>query len=172
MWPLHRDAAAPPAPRGARGYTLVEMILVIMIMTIVGGVTTHVILESMKVYARSMPAQNASYQARTCIERMKRELRDLQDRGSITEMSTTRFTFDDSTDASITYALAGDTLTRNGDLLARGVTAFSLTYWGVGGSVAATVEDLHLVELDLTVECGGQAFRAQSAVFPRVLGHE
>lgn len=155
-----------------RGYTLIEMVLSLSIMIIVGGVASHVILQSMKVYSRTVPATDAAYQVSSSIERMKREIRAMKDRESLTEMTSTALSFENAADETISYEYSGGMLTRNGDLLAEGVTSFSFEYWQADGTAAITKADLRLLEIDLTVERGGQVRRMHTAVFPRVLGHD
>ena len=100
-----------------------EMLTVILIMGIIGLTTSVVIMESMKVYARTVPGLDASYQARLATDRMKREIRDLDGTASITVFTATALTFDNTSGDTIAYDLTGSDLTRNGDLLAQGVTS-------------------------------------------------
>ena len=151
------------------GYTLMEMVVVMTIMSIVGMVSSYVIIESMKVYARTAPALEATYQARLSAERMKREIRDMKDTASITVFTATALTFDDSSSNMIAYSLSGGNLSRNGDLLAQGGTSLTFSYWKSDGTSASVAADLHLVEIDLTVQRGNEPYRLQAAVFPRVL---
>jgi len=153
----------------ARGYTLVEMVAVITILSIVGMASSLVVLESMRVYARTVPALDATYEARLASQRFKMDLRDMQE-GSITTFSPAALSFQLSGGQSISYGLSGPNLLRNGDLLARGVSSFGITYWKSDGTGATTAAEVHLVEIDLTVQSAGQTFRIQSAVFPRSLG--
>jgi prepilin-type N-terminal cleavage/methylation domain-containing protein len=152
-----------------RGYTLVEMVAVITILGIVGTVSSYVIFESMRVYARTVPALDATYQAHLAAERMKSDLRDME-AGSITTFTPTALTFRLSSGQTIAYTVSGSSLLRNGDLLAKGAGAFGLTYWKDDGTSATSAANVHLVELDLTVQAAGQPYRVQSAVFPRSLG--
>jgi prepilin-type N-terminal cleavage/methylation domain-containing protein len=152
-----------------RGYTLVEMVAVMTILGIVGMVSSYVIFESMKVYARTVPALDASYQARLAVERMKSDFRDMK-AGSITTYTSTALTFQLSAGQTIAYSLSGSNLLRNGDLLAKGVSAFTFGYRKEDGTSATAAVDLHLLELDLTVQTAGQPYRVQTAVFPRNLG--
>jgi len=152
-----------------RGYTLVEMVAVITILGIIGMVSSYVVFSSMEIYARTVPAMDATYQARLAVERMKNEIRDMK-AGSITTFTSTALTFQLSAGQTIAYSLSGSNLLRNGDLLARGVTAFGLAFWKANGTAASTAVDLHLVEIDLTVQTGDQPYRVRTAVFPRNLG--
>ncbi len=151
------------------GYTLVEMVAVMTILSVVGLVSSYVIIESMKVYARTAPAMDASYQALLSVQRMKHDIRDMKDTDSITTFTATALTFDDSSDTTIAYSLSGGDLLRDGDLLAQGVTSLSFSYWKSDGTSASVADDLHLVEIDLTVESRAEPYRLQTAVFPRTL---
>ena len=153
----------------ADAYTLVEMVAVISILGIVGLVSSYVIIESMRIYARTAPAMDASYQVRLAVERMMREIRDMKDTASITTFGSSALTFDDSSDDTIAYSLSGSNLLRNGDLLAQGVTTLSFSYWKSDGTTASAAADLHLTEIDLTVQVGTEPYRVRTAVFPRVL---
>ncbi len=151
------------------GFTLVEMVAVMAILGIVGLASTHVTVEAMRIYARTAPALNASYQAFLSVQRMRHDIRDMKDTASITTFTATALTFDDSSDNTIAYSLASGDLLRNGDLLARNVTSLSLDYWKSDGTAASAASDLHLVEIDLTVQSGAEPYRLQAAVFPRAL---
>ncbi len=98
-----------------------------------------------------------------------REIRDMKDTGSITTFTPTALTFDDSSDNTIAYSLAGGDLLRNGDLMAESVASLSFSYWKSDGTTASAAADLHLVEIDLTVQVGVEPYRVQTATFPRVL---
>lgn len=152
------------------GYTLVEMVVVMVILGIVGLVAAVVLLESMRVYARIVPAMDASYKAQHAVQRMKREIRGLKDAASISSLTTSAFTFADTSDQTVSYVFTGSDLTRNGDLLADGVRAMNFSYFQKDGSPAASPADLHLVEVDLTVQNGDELSRVQTPVFPRNLG--
>jgi prepilin-type N-terminal cleavage/methylation domain-containing protein len=166
-----RPMEARHNPRRPSGYTLVEMVLVVTILSIVGGVSSFVVLQAMKAYARHVPAMHNAYQARSSLERMRREIRALEDTSSITTMTATSLTFTGTGGTSIAYAYTGGNLDRNGDRLAKGLTAFSFTYWKSNGTTASAATDVHLIEIDLTVDSLGQTYRLQTAVFPRICGH-
>jgi prepilin-type N-terminal cleavage/methylation domain-containing protein len=155
--------------RTRSGFTLVELVSVMSILSIVGLVTSYTIMESMKVYARSVPAMDATYQAHLATERMGREVRDLLNTDSITTYTATALTFDDSAGNTIAYTLSAGDLLRNGDLLATGVTSLAFDYWKSDGTAAATTDDIHLFEIDLTVQVVDQPYRVRTAVFPRIL---
>lgn len=160
---------SPPPPRQQRpaaGYSLVELVMVIAIAGVVSLVPAQVLLDSMKVYSRTAPRIQAAYQSGLAVERMKRDFRDLTSYDSISVMTSSSLTFDDS-DGTAAYALSGSDLTRNGDLIASNVSALTLTYRDEDGSATSTASAIRLLEIDLTVTMSGQPYRSLATVYPR-----
>lgn len=153
-----------------RGFTLVELVASMTVLAIIALIASNVIVESMRVYARAVPAMGASYKADLALRTMLRDIRDLSDRSAITTFTSTAFTFQNSDGMEIAFLLTGTDLTRNGDLLADDVTAFAFQYLEDDGSAAGSTDDLHLVDIDFTVQSGTQTLRSRSLVFPRSLG--
>lgn len=160
----------PATPTGRRGgYTLMEMVSVITIMSIVGSLASFVVIQSMQVYAFAVPSMEASYQARLASRRMVEDVRELGDPASISTLTSTAFTFDDAATNTVSYALSGTDLLRNGDRIARSVSGLTFEYWKSDGTVASAAADVHLVGIDLTVTSGGHPYRVRTAAFPRRL---
>ena len=151
------------------GYTLIEAVLVVVILSIVGLSSSYVIFNSMRVYARTAPALDVSYQAHLAVERLQRDIREMNGTASITAFTATDLAFDDTSGGTVAYAFSGGQLTRNGDLLADTVTAFAFTYRRADGTTTTTASELHLVEVDVTVQVKDQNARLRTSVFPRVL---
>ena len=140
------------------------------VLSIIGLVTSKVILESMRTYSRTVPSLDAAYKSELALRSMKRDIRDLRRTDSISVYTSTSFTFLDSSRNTVAYALSGTDLTRNGDLLAEGVTSMTIRYWQSDGTTATDSDDLHRVEIDLTIQNGDEVYRARSEIFPRNLG--
>ena len=65
-----------PAPQPARGFTLVEIIVVIVVLGIVAGITTRFFNTSVQTYAGTELRDTLSRTGRLAIERVHRELRN------------------------------------------------------------------------------------------------
>ncbi len=152
------------------GYTLIEMVLTVVVLSIIGLTSSKVIIESMKVYAQTAPTLDASYQAHLAVRHLQRDIRNMRDTSTITALTPTALTFDDVEGHTLEFNLTAGDLTRNGDLLARGVSSFGFRYFQQDGSVATGPGNLHLIEIDLTVQVADQQQRSMAVVFPRSLG--
>lgn len=164
-----------PTIQGSRtcsssGFTLIELVLVTVILGIIGMSSAFVVTEAMRVYARTAPALDMQYHLRLATERLRRDIRDMQGAGSITVLTPNALAFQRSSGEAVDYRLVGEDLTRNGDLLARGVTSFALRYWRSDGSAALLPTELRLVDAELIMFRGGVKDRLFTTVFPRTLG--
>lgn len=104
------------------------------------------------------------------LDRLKRDIRALSGVEDISQFSANHFQFKDATGHRITYRFDGKELTRNGDLLAQGMTSFTFHFWTVKGTRAKFAKDLHLVEVDFSMDIKGVTRRVRMPIFPRRLG--
>lgn len=152
------------------GFTLIEATLTLVLLSLIGLTSAYVTTEAAMVQSRTEPRLEASYRARLACEWLQRDIRDLVDPASITVFTPTALEFLDPSGNVVSYAYSAGDLTRNGDLLASGLTTFGLRYWRANGSPASAPNELRLVELDLVVQVGTQKEVAHVIVFPRSLG--
>jgi prepilin-type N-terminal cleavage/methylation domain-containing protein len=165
-------ATGPAGPgsttqRSTRGFTLVEVVLVITITAIVALIPSQVMQESIKVYASVAPRLDAAYQARLATERLRRDVREMGNLNLISAMTSTALTFTDTSNRTVSYLLTGSDLTRNGDKIATGVNSLAFRYWQDDGTVATAARDIFLLEVDLTIQMRSEPYRIQSAIYPR-----
>lgn len=164
-----RQRARPT--RGQAGYSLVELVTVITITGIVALVPAQVLMDSMEVYADQAPRMDAAYQARLATERLKRDFRQLASRSSLSVMDADAISFQTLAGETVAYALDGaGELTRNGDLLAQGVSSLQLTYRDSAGAETVHAGLVNLLDIDLSVTIAGQVYRQREAAYPRQVG--
>lgn len=112
------------------GFTLVELIVVIVVLGVVASMGAVVIRDGMLGYLRGREMTSADWQGRLALERIARELRDIApssggvDHIGAGSCGSTGFAFSDIYAASISYTLAPGTgtLLRNGQPLADNVS--------------------------------------------------
>jgi len=127
-----------------KGYTLIEIIIVIVILGVIGAFTFQMVAAGVQAFKKSSARKDLLDQGRLALERMVRELRDGKE---ITDCSSNSITFKKAHPAQaadnieeVKFELVGTDLKRVGDpsgtaqtaVLASNVTSFQV---GEGGSV-------------------------------------
>jgi prepilin-type N-terminal cleavage/methylation domain-containing protein len=134
--------------RGQNGYTLIEIIMVIVILGVIGGFTFQMVGAGVQAFKKSSARKDLYDQGRLALERVVRELRDGKE---ITDCSSDSITFKKAHPAQaadnveeVKFELVGTELKRVGDpngneggpyeaVLASDVTSFSVGSEGGAG---------------------------------------
>lgn len=116
------------------GFTLVELVVVIFVLSIVatiGGLVLHKGFEAGYV---SRDLIDATWQNRLALQRMANEIREIHSPNAVDLdiSSNNQIAFTDMNDENVIYLLSGNYLTRNGISLADGVNALIFTYFDAG----------------------------------------
>lgn len=124
------------------GFSLVELIVVIVVLGIVASMGAVVVRNGMLGYLRGREITSTDSQSRLALERIARELRDIAPPSggvaNITAAScgSSTFAFSDIRAAPISYTQSTTTLLRNGQPLADNVT--DLRFYCLQSNVQAT----------------------------------
>jgi prepilin-type N-terminal cleavage/methylation domain-containing protein len=104
---MDRARAGLPIPRQP-GFSLVELIVVIVVLGIVAGMGAIVVRDGMLGYLRGREITSADWQGRLAFERITRELRDVAAPNysniAVTSCGTATFTFSDTSSTLISYS--------------------------------------------------------------------
>jgi len=155
---------------GSRGFTLIEIIIVIVILSIVSAITIKFLVDSLRIYTMTVNQKTLFEEGKLALERMGRDIRDAR---SITGTTASSITFvrDDATAQDI----AGETIIFQQNAvantlekvkaspaatstMAKNVTVFAVTN--------ATNEILLTLTLQLTT---GENVTLQTKVYPKNL---
>jgi prepilin-type N-terminal cleavage/methylation domain-containing protein len=157
-----------------KGFTLIEVIVVIVILSLVSAITIYFLVSSLNVYRMTVRQKTLFDEGKLAMERMVREIRDARSitspsagsSGSSVTFTRTNATAQDVADENITFRLTGSTLekvkaspsvTR---ALAASVTTFTVTR-------GAADDEINLV---LTLSLGsGEKVTLQTKVYPKNL---
>ena len=151
------------------GYSLIELVAVIVLLGIVASTSFFVVLEAMRAFARTQPLMEASYEANFVATRLLRDIRDIPDSASIQSMGDAGLEFASSTGDLVTYEYSNGALTRNSHLLAESLKGFAFGFESASGGAAATPDEVHLIRVKLVAESGLAAVPMALAIFPRGL---
>ncbi|MGB9698218.1 MAG: PulJ/GspJ family protein [Thermodesulfobacteriota bacterium] len=156
------------------GFTLIEMIMVIVILSTIAGLTIYFLVDSVSLYSLAVNQKALSDEARIALEKICRDLRDAQNisspaagsSGQILSFTRTHATAGDVSNENIIYRQVGQILEKVKTSpalvspLAENVATFSV-------SRAAGNEEMKIV---LTLSgSNGERVTLQTKVYPRNL---
>lgn len=138
-------------PKQARGFTLIEMVVTIILLGILGAAGVNMLYNPYAT-AKIVNATNTdAAKARYAMERVARELREVKSAGGsfcFSSQTASSVTFrksgggtDCSTGTQVTILHSGTNLLLNGQVLANNVASFSLTYGVAEIAIDLTVTD-------------------------------
>jgi len=148
--------------RSSLGFSLVELIVVIVLMSLMAAVSANLISDTMTAsYTATNNAASGSV-ARYAAERITREVRELAYGSSggysISTWTSTSFAFTKQDGTVVTITSSGGTLTLRytsigaAQTLATGVTSFAFAYLDQLGATTTDKEDIRYVQLTMSVQ--------------------
>jgi len=156
------------------GFTLIEMIIVVVILSTVSAITIYFLVSSLRTYTLTVNQSNLLEEGKLALERMARDIRDAQSisspaagsSGNLITFLRTHATAQDLANETITFRLNGSTLEKvktspaDSRALAENATAFLITR-------EATNDE---IKLELTLSLGsGESVTLQTKVYPKNL---
>jgi prepilin-type N-terminal cleavage/methylation domain-containing protein len=169
------------APRAGRGFTLIEMVAVIIMTGIIFSFGSAMLGNVFSSYSLKRDVTDIDWQAKVALERMARELRAvrLAAAADLDIASATQIRFVDTDGNGVCFYRSGNRVMRSADgpatacgttnaqPLADNVTALTFTYWDNTGAATATVANVYYITVDLTVAEGNYSGQFRTNVRPR-----
>jgi MSHA biogenesis protein MshO len=155
------------------GFSLVELIVVIVVLGIVASMGATVVRDGILGYLSGREITNADWQGRLALERMTRELRNIASPNisniAATSCGNSTFAFSDITGTQISYTQSTTTLMRNGQPLADNVTG--LRFYCLDSTVQPTTmpSNVYYVTVSMVVSTANTSASYRSTVRPRNL---
>jgi prepilin-type N-terminal cleavage/methylation domain-containing protein len=166
--------------KASKGFTLIEIIVVIVILSIVSAITIKFLADSLRIYTMTVQQKTLLDEGKLALERMCRDIRDAASNIPVPApgASTTLVTFvrahataNDIAAENVTFQLTGTTLYKiktlpaaSNSAAAANVSTFTATQ---GTAAAANLNEITLV-LNLSL-AGGGAVNLQTKVYPKNL---
>ncbi|MFA5912906.1 MAG: prepilin-type N-terminal cleavage/methylation domain-containing protein [Burkholderiales bacterium] len=169
---MKRARLRPVLPRQP-GFSLVELIVVIVVLGIVASMGAIVVRDGMLGYLRGREISSADWQGRLALERITRELRDIapSSGGSVnianSSCGNSGFTFSDVNAVPISYTQSANTLLRNGQPLADDVTGLRFyCLQSDGQTYTTTPSAVYYVTVSMVVSTANTSASYRSTVKP------
>jgi prepilin-type N-terminal cleavage/methylation domain-containing protein len=152
-----------------RGFTLLELVFVIILLGIIGAISSKILSQGLTSYLTAENLTNANWQSRLALERMVRDLHEIRSPADITTATAATIVFNDMTGTAITYQLTGSTLMRNTQVLADGISSFTLSYFDQSGTTTAVTTLIRYITINLSITLNNTNNTFITSVNPRNL---
>jgi MSHA biogenesis protein MshO len=162
--------------RRPRGWSLIELVLVIVVLGILAAFVGPLLLSSLRAYDLTSNTVSIYSKMRYAMERMAREIREVRRSPAdaanfdISSMTASTLTFFKGDGTQVTVSSGGGNLTLNYVGTASGtltdqVSAFTFAYYQQDGTTAATnAANVAFVEFSLTLTLGTNNFANRQRV--------
>lgn len=143
--------------KARNGYTLIEIIMVILILVIIMAVIGITLNAGSRSYITSQPIVDMSSKAVFAIENISREIQSAQ---SLTTITSNSVTFTNQANQSVTINTSGTSLNRNGFLMAANISNLTFTYYDSNLTVTGTAANVRYITIQITMQStqGAQTF--------------
>jgi prepilin-type N-terminal cleavage/methylation domain-containing protein len=154
------------------GFTMVEVVLVIILVAILAGVTGNIIMQGADSYRLQYYRRDLMYQAKNALNRMDKEIRMVRGHAAtdILTLTANDLEFVSVNGDTIRFSLSGDNIVRtlNGiaNILCKDVSGLTFSYLKKDGTAALTAEDVWSIVIGLTVS-GNETINFRTRIFPR-----
>jgi prepilin-type N-terminal cleavage/methylation domain-containing protein len=161
--------------RRVEGFSLVELIMVIVILGILAAFVGPVLFNAIRAYDQAQKGVQTQAKMRYAVERMSRELREIRRQTTdaslldITAMTATSLAFFKTDSTPVVIAAAGNQVNLAYSTVSAMLTdqlgSFSLQYFQPDGvTVPATSASLSFVQVSMTLSEGTNLFSARARV--------
>jgi prepilin-type N-terminal cleavage/methylation domain-containing protein len=120
-----------------RGFTLIELVLVILIIGVLSTFIAKFISSALNSFISAQNVTDSTWQMRLAYIRLLRDIRQIRSPSDITNFTGSELTFVDITGASFDYIFTGTQLTLNGEVLADGISGGFSYFTNLVGTPAA-----------------------------------
>jgi prepilin-type N-terminal cleavage/methylation domain-containing protein len=153
------------------GFTMVEMVIVIVLIGIIAMTASLLIGQAAQTYQKEDNYSAITNQGRLALETMAREIRMIRSTSDITSScaSTTALNFTDTNGTLVAYSFSGSTLLAGTNPLATNLTSFGITYYDESSPpvTTTTCSAVWNVTVSLTVAQGGDSLTMRTTIHPR-----
>lgn len=147
-----------------KGFSLLELVIVMIILGVVAAIGSKIIQAGFNSYFTNENVTTANTQARLALERMTRDIHAINSSASITTASATQLTFTDVNGTSITYQKSGTQLMRNAQVLSDGVNTLTFSYLDRNAAVTAVLANIRYITVTLNITSGNVDYTMRTTI--------
>ncbi len=123
----------------ARGYTLIELIMVIVMIGVLAGVSSFFLAKAIDIWQMEKSWEENVTEGRVAMDWLVREIREIKGAAYITIADAADLEFTNSNDVVIRFRKSGSTILRNSDTLTDAPTALLFEYFNQSNTELTSV---------------------------------
>lgn len=149
-----------------KGFTLFEMVISILILSLIALAGGKILQVSFNAYNQNQAITNANAQARLALERLRRDIHNVNSKNDFTTATASQLVFRDVYGTTITYSISGTQLLRNSQVLADGIVSAnsSFSYLNSSLNTASSLSTIRYVVINLALNQGGVSYALETIV--------
>ena len=147
------------------GFTLLELVLVIVIIAIIAAMSTKPLMQGLFLYTSGKDINIIDWQANYALEHMTREIRSIAKASNITTATATQLTFVNNTNTTLTYNITSGNLMEGANTLAQNATGLTFTYYDRLGAVTAVTTNIRFIKIALTLSKNNYTYTYTTTAF-------
>jgi prepilin-type N-terminal cleavage/methylation domain-containing protein len=155
------------------GFTLFEMLIVIIILSFVGGIGSIIIYNGFKASLKSRDIIDATWQPQSALQRMSDDIGEIRSRFDLNIGSTSQFTFTTISGNTITYVQSGNFLQRTFNSVAKnmvdGIASLRFAYYDANNVLATSALAVRCIKVTATISKNNTNTNLQTVCCPRNL---
>jgi len=151
----------------AKGFTLIELIFVIVLLGIISAIASKIISQGLNSYLTNKNIIDANWQGAIALERITRELHMIRSPTDITTSTASQLSFTDIAGTAISYSLSGTNLMQSGTVLADGASSLTFTYFNKNGVSTATPSTMRYIKIALNITKNNVIYTLSTAAYLR-----
>lgn len=167
-----------PVTRCATGYTLIELIMVIVVIGVLAGVSSFFLARAIDIWQIEKSWEENVTEGRMAMDWMVREVREIKSTADIYIADDDNLQFLNANDVTLQFQRSGNNILRNSDVLTDAPTALLFEYFNQAGAEltgvplsAADRAAIWSIRLTLTIPTktpkGTENVDLVSVIFPR-----
>lgn len=146
------------------GFTLMEMIIVMVILGIVASIAAPLIFNAARASALEYDFANTISQGQNASTQMTLALRNLN---NIDTMTASSLSFTDNSGNSVSYSLSNGNLLQDNNTLAQNATNLSFAYYNSNLSSTASPDDVRYISYTFVINNDNQSHTFTNTVYLR-----
>ena len=147
-----------------KGFTLIEIVMVIVILGIIATIAAPLILNSARLANLQHDFANTTTQGQNAATQITHDIRNIK---SISTMDADELSFIDNNDETVTYSMNDGNLEQGSNILAQNVSGLAFTYLNSSLSTTTDTSSVKYISFSFTITNNSESQTFANSIYLR-----